>query len=169
MKASLFVRLLLTLVGLFAPVLPLPAAEVLLHTKTIIGVEQGVVPPRIVIRLNFFDAKDKQIRDAVLVVTADLAKAISYELSAKGKDVKSKAVEIEKVVLRNNNDQFAGGVDVVPKGELSPDTTYTLQPKDGIWKLKPGYRLPAEEGPIESTRMGSQTWKGRNKQPRIAE
>ena len=148
MKASLFSGLSLTLAGLilFAP--PLRAADKLLHTKTIIGVEQGVVPPRMVIRLNFLDAKDKPVRDAVLVVTGDLTKSSSYTLLAKGKNGQTKAVEIEKVILRNNNDQFAGEVDVFPKGELSADATYTIQPKPDIWKLKTGYALTAEEGPI---------------------
>ncbi|HWY52651.1 MAG TPA: hypothetical protein VNW72_14335 [Chthoniobacterales bacterium] len=120
------------------------AADKVLHTKTIIGVDDG----RIVIRLNFFDADNKQVRDAVLVVTDELTQTAAYTLLAKDKDGKSQTVQIEKVVLRNNSPQFAGGVDIFPKGNLSADTTYTIQPKPGLWKLKPGYSLTAEETPL---------------------
>src|SRR2546430_3618646 len=130
------------------------AADKVLHTKTIIGVDDG----RIVIRLNFFDAENKQVRDAVLVVTDEITQTAAYTLLAKDKDGKSKAVQIDKVVLRNNSPQFAGGVDIFPKGTLSADTTYTIQPKSGLWKLKAGYSLTAEETPLPVSGPNIKLW-----------
>lgn len=136
----------LLMIGLIvAAVTQLWAADKLLHIKTIVGVEQKG-PPRLVIRLNLFDANEKQSREPVIIVTDELTQPDSYTVLAKGKD--AKPVAIEKVVPRNSDGHFAGGVDLFPTGDLSTDATYTVLPKPGVWKLRPGYTLSRVEAPL---------------------
>jgi hypothetical protein len=116
-------------------------ADEVLHSQTIIGVQQDLTPPQVVFRVNLYDTAGKMVREPVLRVTPSLEQATSYTVVKVDKDGNKLPVSVRKVTAVNSNGEVAGGVNILTAEAISGGFSYEAKPNKGVWQLKSGFTL----------------------------